>query len=138
MVDGAGMRVMLSVSGWGPVWGSEFPVKDNPRFKPDPKKFAAFAAAVANRYGGIVDRYLVWNEPNTTLWLQPQSQCVRRKCSPYAPHHYRRILRAADPAIRRADSGAKILAGRSRRAAAPALRPTARCGRCSSCAIWAA
>lgn len=111
MVDGAGMRVMLSVSGWGPVWGSEYPVKDNPRFKPSPAKFAAFAKAVATRYGGIVDRYIVWNEPNTTLWMQPQSQCVKRKCSPYSPHHYRRIVRSADPAIRRADPGAKLLVG---------------------------
>lgn len=111
MAHGAGFRVMLTVTGWGPVWGSEYPVKDNPRFKPDPKKFAAFARAIATRYGGFVDRYILWNEPNTTLWLQPQSQCVRRKCSPYAPHHYRRLVRAGDPAIRAADPGAKVLVG---------------------------
>ena len=111
MADGAGLRIMLTITGWGPVWGSEFPVKDNPRFKPDPAKFAAFASAVAKRYGGMVDRYIVWNEPNVTLWFQPQSQCVRKKCTPYSPHHMRRILRAADPAIRKADPGAKILVG---------------------------
>ncbi|HEV3002543.1 MAG TPA: cellulase family glycosylhydrolase [Solirubrobacteraceae bacterium] len=111
MARGAGLGVMLTVTGWGPVWGSEYPVKDNPRFKPDPRKFAAFARAVATRYGGQVDRYIVWNEPNTTLWLQPQSQCVRRRCAPYSPHHYRRLVRAADPAIREADPGAKVLVG---------------------------
>lgn len=111
MAHGAGLRVMITVTGWGPVWGSEYPVKDNPRFKPSPERFAAFAGAVAARYGGMVDRYIVWNEPNVTLWFQPQSQCVRRKCTPYSPHHYRRIVRAADPAIQRADPGAKVLVG---------------------------
>ncbi len=111
MAHGAGLKVMVTVTGWGPVWGSEFPVKDNPRFKPSPERFAAFARAVATRYGGMVDRYLIWNEPNTTLWFQPQSQCVGDRCAPYSPHHYRRIVRAADPAIRAADAGADILVG---------------------------
>jgi hypothetical protein len=111
MAHGAGFRVMLTITGWGPVWGSEYPVKDNPRFKPHPGRFADFARAVATRYGGFVDRYIMFNEPNQTLWLQPQSQCVRRRCSPYAPHHYRRLVRAADPAVRAADPGAEILVG---------------------------
>lgn len=127
LADGAGLDVMLTVTGWGPVWGSEFPVKDNPRFKPSPARFAAFAGAVAARYGGIVDRYIAWNEPNVTLWFQPQSQCVRRKCTPYSPHHYRRIVRAADPAIQRADPGAKVLVG--------ALAPRGSSGRTPNAAL---
>jgi hypothetical protein len=111
-VTGAGMRVVLGVTGWGPLWGSEFPVRRNPRWKPDPAKFAAFATAVARRYGGLVDRYIVWNEPNVAQWLQPQSQCTARgRCTPYAPHHYRRLVRAADPAIRTADPGAIVEIG---------------------------
>ncbi|HEX8083251.1 MAG TPA: cellulase family glycosylhydrolase [Solirubrobacteraceae bacterium] len=111
MVSGAGMKVMLTVTGWGPVWGSEFPVKDNPRFKPSPDLFADFARAVATRYGSMVDRYILWNEPNVTLWFQPQSQCVRDRCTPYSPHHMRRIVRAADPAIHAADPDAQVLVG---------------------------
>jgi hypothetical protein len=111
-VTGAGMRVVLTVTGWGPIWGSEFPVKRNPRWKPDPARFAAYATAVAARYGGLVDRYIVWNEPNIAQWLQPQSQCsARGRCTPYAPHHYRRLVRAAEPAIRAADPGAQIAVG---------------------------
>ncbi len=129
MAEGAGFEVMLTVTGWGPVWGSEYPVKDNPRFKPDPERFADFATAVATRYGALVDRYIVWNEPNTPLWFQPQSQCVRSKCAPYAPHHYRRIVRAADSALRKADPRAKVLVGAlaprgsSGRSAGGQLRP---------------
>src|SRR5829696_2682226 len=63
-VTGADMRVVLTVTGWGPVWGSESPGRRNPRWKPDPARFARFARAVATRYGPLVDRYVVWNEPN--------------------------------------------------------------------------
>ena len=111
-VTGAGMKVVLTVSGWGPVWGSQFPVRRNPRYKPDPERFADYATAVATRYGGMVDRYIVWNEPNIAQWLQPQSQCTRRgRCTPYAPHHYRRLVLAAAPALQRADPGARLLVG---------------------------
>jgi hypothetical protein len=111
-VTGAGMRVVLTVTGWGPVWGTQFPVKRNPRHKPDPARFAAFAEAVARRYGPLVDRYIVWNEPNVALWLQPQSACsAGGRCTPAAPHLYRRLFRAAEPAIRAADPGAQVMAG---------------------------
>lgn len=111
-VEGAGMDVVLTVTGWGPVWGSEFPVKRNPRWKPDPALFGDFARAVATRYGAAVDRYIVWNEPNVAQWLQPQSSCSSNgRCLPHAPHHYRRLVRAAEPALRAADPGAKVMVG---------------------------
>ena len=111
LVTDAGMDVTLSVTGWGPVWGTEFPVKDNPRYKPDAKDFAAYASAVAKRYGAKVDRYILWNEPNQPQWLQPQSECTRTGCAPFAPHQYRKIVRAAEPAIRKADPGASVAFG---------------------------
>ena len=111
-VTGGGMKVALTVTGWGPVWGSEFPVRRNPRYKPSPGRFANFATAVATRYGGLVDQYVVWNEPNIAQWMQPQSQCsARGRCTPFAPHQYRRIVREAEPAIRAADPGARIMLG---------------------------
>ena len=110
-VRGAGMKVMLTVSGPGPVWTSREPKRRNPRYKPDPEKFAAFAYRVAARYGADVDRYIVWNEPNLPSWLQPQASCVRRRCTPVAPHLYRGLVRAARPAIRAADPGAEVLIG---------------------------
>ena len=60
----AGIRVMLTVSGPGPVWTSRSPGRGNPRYKPDPAAYAAFATAVASRYGAEVDGYILWNEPN--------------------------------------------------------------------------
>ena len=110
-VRGGGLRVMLTVTGWGPLWGSAFPVRRDPRYKPSPKLFAQFARAVGRRYGGEVDRYIMWNEPNVAFWLKPQQTCNRRRCTPYAPHLYRRLARAGAAAVRKADPGARILVG---------------------------
>jgi hypothetical protein len=108
----AGMRVMLSVTGPGPLWTSRAPGRHNPRYKPSPALFAKFARAVATRYGDRVDRYLIWNEPNVAGWLEPQQTCVsRRVCVPASPHIYRGLVRAARPAIEKADPGAQVLLG---------------------------
>jgi hypothetical protein len=107
----AGMKVMLSVTGPGPLWTSRNPRLHNPRYKPNPALFAKFAKAVATRYRDRVDRYLIWNEPNIAGWLEPQQTCGRRGCVPASPHIYRALVRAATPAIKRADPGAQVLLG---------------------------
>ncbi len=114
LVRAAGMRVMLTITGSGPLWGSEVPAAGNSRLRPDPRRFGQFAEAVARRYAVQVDRYLIWNEPNQPGWLQPQSSCnaARRPvCTPVAPVIYRALVRAAYPAIKRADPGAQVLVG---------------------------
>jgi hypothetical protein len=110
-VRGAGIKVMLTITGPGPVWTSRSPGRGNPRYKPDPARYAAFATAVASRYGADVDRYILWNEPNLPSWLQPQARCADRRCTPVAPHLYRGLVRAAYPAIKAADPGAVVLIG---------------------------
>jgi hypothetical protein len=113
LVAAAKMKPLLAVTGSGPLWASRVPSLGNPRYQPDPAKFGQFAEAVARRYGRVTDRYLIWNEPNQPLWLQPQQECpvAGRKCTPVAPHTYRALVRAAYPAIRRADPGAQVIAG---------------------------
>jgi hypothetical protein len=96
-VRGAGMEPVLTVVG--------------PRVRPDKTKFAAFAGEVAARYGAVVDRYIVWNEPNLPGWLLPQAACSHGRCTPVAPHLYRGLVRAARPAIQAADPGAQVLIG---------------------------
>jgi hypothetical protein len=107
------MAPILAVTGSGPLWTSRVPSLGSPRYQPDPVMFGQFAEAVARRYGRVADRYLVWNEPNQPLWLQPQQECPvpGRKCVPVAPHTYRQLVRAAYPAIHRADPGAQVIAG---------------------------
>jgi hypothetical protein len=112
LVLAAGMRPMLTVTGPGPLWSSRKPSLHEARYKPDPQLFGRFARAVATRYRDRVDRYLIWNEPNQSGWLQPQWTCPRRHvCSPVAPHLYRGLVRAARPVIEAADPGAQVLLG---------------------------
>ncbi len=108
-----GLTPILTVTGSGPLWSSRVPSLGSPRYQPDPAKFGDFATAVARRYGKVASQYLIWNEPNQPLWLQPQQECPvkGRRCTPVAPHTYRALVRAAYPAIHRADPGAQVIAG---------------------------
>ena len=106
-VRATGMRVMLTITGPGPLWASTDPGKRNPRWIPSAGAYADFARAVATRYRDQVDRYLIWNEPNQHGWLQPQWECDqrRRNCTAVSPHVYRSLVRAASPVIHAADPG---------------------------------
>ena len=106
-----GMRVMLTVTGPGPAWTSRGRPRRRGAYKPDPRAFAAFARAVATRYGEDVDRYLIWNEPNLTIAPRRECSGSPRRCAPAAPHLYRALVRAAGPAIKAADPGAEIVIG---------------------------
>lgn len=111
MVRVHNIRVMLTLTGPGPLWSSSEPAKRNPRYKPDPKAFADFAKAAATRYKADVDRYLIWNEPNQKGWLQPQWEKISGKYQPVSPHIYRSLVRAAQPVVKAADPGAEVVIG---------------------------
>jgi hypothetical protein len=106
-----GIRPLLMLGGPPPLWASSRPRAGNPRYQPSAWHFGQFAAAVAQRYGPQVDEYILWNEPNLPLWLQPQARCKRRSCTPVSPHVYRYMVRAAYPAIHGADPQSKVLVG---------------------------
>ena len=109
-----GLSVVLVVTGPGPLWTAADPSGGSPRRYPRADLFGRFARAVARRYADAVDRYVVWNEPNVPLWLQPQFSCPfgrRRPCTPVAPHLYRALYRAADAAIHAADPGSRVWFG---------------------------
>lgn len=102
-----GMKVMISISTPIPYWASAAPRKKNPVWEPDPKQFAAFAYAVAARYGAMVDQFAILNEPNQGAWLQPQSLGGKA----VAPHVYAALVRAGYPAIKQAAPKATVLIG---------------------------
>jgi Cellulase (glycosyl hydrolase family 5) len=111
-VRAAGMKVMLTITGPGPLWTSSKPSLHIPAYQPDADKFGAFATAVAKRYKGRVERYILWNEPNEPATLYPQSNCNKHHvCTPVAPNVYRNLVRAAYPAIKAADPGVPVLIG---------------------------
>lgn len=107
----AGLQVLLAVTGPGPLWASARPSRGSRRYAPDPRYFGAFAHAAAARYGERVATWLIWNEPNQPLWLQPQRVCTKSGCRPFAPHEYRLLARAADRGIRSALPKATVVAG---------------------------
>jgi hypothetical protein len=110
-VRAAGMQVTLTVTGPGPVWTSAAPKRRQRQWKPKPSAYADFAAAVAKHFGSRVDRYILWNEPNISVWLAPQARCSRGRCTPVAPHLYRALVRAAYPAIAANDPVSEIVIG---------------------------
>jgi Cellulase (glycosyl hydrolase family 5) len=120
-----GLRVMITIATPAPLWATEQPSRRNPLWRPRPREFGAFAAAVASRYAEQVDQYGVLNEPNQGGWLQPQSERGRL----VSPHVYRQLVYAAYPAIRRADPSAAVLvgelapSGRDDRGATRPIRP---------------
>ena len=104
LVDAAaayGMRVQFAlVGGPTPAFATPKPAKKN--YKPSPVHFAAFARAAALHFAGRVDRYSIWNEPNWTSWLGPQSS---------SPQVYRALYVAGYAAIKGADPRAQVLIG---------------------------
>ncbi len=106
-----GIEPIVSITGPGPIWASQFPTRRNGRYKPDPEKFGQFASAVAQRYGSRVNRYIIWNEPNLPNWLQPQFSCSGKRCKPASPALYRELWKAAVPKVREANPGAAVYLG---------------------------
>jgi hypothetical protein len=110
-VRSAGMSVTLTITGPGPLWTSSRPKRRKPAYRPRPGAYRAFATAVARRYGSIVDRYILWNEPNISSWLAPQATCSHGRCTPTSPHLYRSLVLAAYPAVKAADPDSQVIIG---------------------------
>ena len=100
-----GLRVLASFTG-APTW-AEGPGRpataEAGTWKPDPAALQGYGAALARRYSGTfpdparpgrtlprVDALQPWNEPNLDKYLAPQWSAGK----PFAPAHYRRMLRA--------------------------------------------
>jgi polysaccharide biosynthesis protein PslG len=65
-----------------------------------PAQFAAFASAVASRYGQEISAYEIWNEPNSIASYDPIN-----------PETYTQLLQAAYPAIKKANPNAIVIGG---------------------------
>jgi hypothetical protein len=110
-----GLKLQVTLTGPVPRWAS-----GNGRVgktRPKPARFGQFAAAVAQRFAGRINRYSTWNEPNWQANLRPRSK---------APGIYRKLHVQAYRAIKRTDPRAQVLIGElapgvSRRYMIPAL-----------------
>ncbi|HEV3321015.1 MAG TPA: cellulase family glycosylhydrolase [Solirubrobacteraceae bacterium] len=109
-----GIRVIVSAEST-PCWASSAPPSLLRRCVPggsskanawpprEPSAYAAFVAYLAARYGTRLAAIEVWNEPdqaNEAYFAGPEK-----------PQHYAAVLRAAYPAIKRANPNVTVLAG---------------------------
>ena len=85
-----GMKVMMSPAGPVPKWASTCKRNVNRACRPNRKLYGQFVAALGTRYSGSyvdedqdqtqlprVRQWSIWNEPNLSSWLYPQT--VRRR-----------------------------------------------------------
>lgn len=98
-----------------PAWaqrGQKTRTSDGP-VRPSPEALADFAAAIAERYGGRyadlprVRYWQVWNEPNLSISLMPQSEVGK----PFSPGWYRSMVNAAAGAIHAVHRDNVVVAG---------------------------
>src|SRR3954464_161427 len=106
-----GIKPMLMIDGPPPLWASGNPARRIPRYRPSAPAFANFASAVARRYGASGGDYSLGNEPNLPLWIRPQADCGKHRCTPVASNVYRAMVNAAYPAIHAVDGDARVLIG---------------------------
>ncbi len=110
----AGIRVSATVAGT-PCWASSAPGFELSTCQPgresaanawppsNPSDYAAFVAFLAGRYGARLAAIEIWNEPD-----QSNEDYF---AGPSKPQRYAAVLRAAYPAIKRADPAVPVLAG---------------------------
>jgi hypothetical protein len=97
-----GIRLEMSLTGPAPAWAQGNRRLNRTTIRPNASLYGQFARDAATHFRGRVDTYLIWNEPNLKAWLSP----VRS-----APRLYRSLMTAGIPAIKGADSSAKVLIG---------------------------
>lgn len=90
----------VAVLGFAPSWAAATPrlLHAAPR---GTANYAAYAAAVARRYRGLIAAFEVWNEENTPIFWRPAPN----------PAAYARLYAAARQAIHRVDPGVPVLIG---------------------------
>jgi hypothetical protein len=110
----AGIKV-VALAMWSPCWASSAPTSLLRKCQPghgskalawspkDPNAYGSFVAFLAARYGPKLAALEVWNEPD-----QANEDYF---AGPNKPQRYAALLRAAYPAIKRADPAMPVLGG---------------------------
>ncbi len=84
-----GLEVYLTITGPAPRWATK--ARRDGITNPRPDEFEAFARAVGTRYGGQVNLWSIWNEPNQPQFLRPQYRGGKAT----SPGLYRKLYQAA-------------------------------------------
>jgi hypothetical protein len=95
-----GMRVQMALVGPAPAWATGN--KRRGVYKPKYRYYEDFVEATVSHFGGLVNRYSIWNEPNHVGWLAPLRS---------APGLYTQLYKVGYRAIKRINPGAEVLFG---------------------------
>jgi hypothetical protein len=95
-----GLSILLTISGPVPRWATAAR-RDNVT-RPSPTRFERFMTAVGRRYQDQIRYWAIWNEPNHPDFLRPQYDSHKH---PLSPGIYRRLVQAADQALRASGNG---------------------------------
>jgi hypothetical protein len=94
----AGQKVLV-VFYTSPSWASGSRDENAPPTGANVPLYAAFVASMAQRFGGSIDAYEVWNEPNISRFWPGGPD----------PAAYANLLKAAYPALKAADPSAPVV-----------------------------
>lgn len=105
--------VILTPSAPGPAWASRCrgSIDSRQRCRPSPTEWRYFMTALGRRYSGHfaglprVSRWAIWNEPNISIFLQPQQVRSHGRTVSYAAYWYRNLFNASTDALRRTGHG---------------------------------
>ena len=92
-----GWQVLLTVTSPVPRWAEAGPHPRTLLYRPNAQEFGRFMTAVGRRYGGEVQLFSIWNEPNHHEFLEPQ---FNRNGSPASPRIYRALYQAGYAGLR--------------------------------------
>jgi hypothetical protein len=95
-----GLRVQMALVGPAPAWATGN--KKSGVYKPKYRYYEDFVEATVAHFGGHVNRYSIWNEPNHVGWLAPLKS---------APGLYTQLYKVGYNAIKRINPGAQVLFG---------------------------
>jgi hypothetical protein len=121
-----GIEVLINARGDAPDWGMPPRPKhmlDRQGYKPSPEGFGEFVAMLGRRYDGAytdenqgrtplprVTAWSLWNEPNWSGHLQPQTiRDSKKRLKAIAPLHYRNLYRAGVDGLRASGHGEDII-----------------------------
>src|SRR6185437_12383237 len=104
-----GWQVLLTVTSPVPRWAEASPRPRSLTYRPSAGEFGRFMTAVGRHYGGLVQLFSIWNEPNHHEFLEPQ---FNRNGSLASPRIYRALYQAGYAGLRSAGiSSPKVLIG---------------------------
>ena len=82
-LSSAGIKPMLMLDGPPPLWASGEPAARQPALPAERARVRELRRGGRRRATATaVDQYILWNEPNLPVWMQPQADCGEKRCTP--------------------------------------------------------